>query len=321
MTLVLAVAVAIALAALTAALAWAAVGWLGAWRLNRAPLAGGAGTAFSFTPWELDVDHETVTFVTADGVPLHAWFLPRPDRRRSIVVLHGYRGDKSQVLGVSCSLWRQGFNVLLFDFRGRGWSGPAPISMGLWEVADLAAALDWVAARVPGAGIGLMGYSMGGVVALLGGRDPRVGAIVTDSAFASQRGVLEHVAERDSRAYLRGWVAGRRFLPAVEWWHRRRGKPPFDAISPETAAAQLGETPLLVIHGARDGVVPPAHAERLAAAAPSSETWVVTGAHHCGAYFVDRETYCARVAAFFQRSLPPAAGAVAAGAPAASEGA
>lgn len=320
MTLLLAVAVAIAIAlgALTAALAWAAVGWLGAWRLNRAPLLAGAGTAFTFTPWELDVDHETVTLVTADGVPLHGWFLPRPDRRRSIVVLHGYRGDKSQVLGISSALWRQGFNVLLFDFRGRGSSGPAPISMGLWEVADLTAALDWMADRVPGAGIGLIGYSMGGVVALLGGRDPRVEAIVTDSAFATQRGVLEHMAERDSRTYLRGWVAGRRFLPAVEWWHRRRGKPPFDAISPEAAAAELGKTPLLVIHGSRDGVVPPAHAERLAAAAPSSEAWVVTGAHHCGAYFVDREAYCARVAAFFQRSLPPAP---APGAAAASGGA
>ncbi len=284
---------------------WALFGWLGAWRLNR-PQPEIPTVDYGFTPWELAVEHEPAAFTAADGVALSGWFLPRPGRS-VIIVLHGYRGNKSQVLGVSSALWRAGFSVLLFDFRGRGASAPAPISMGAWEVADLAAALDWVADRVPGAVVGLLGYSMGGVVALQGGVDPRVRAIVADSAFTSQRAVLEHVIARDFGRYL-GGSGGRRLVPSIEWWHRRRGKPPFDAIAPAATLDRLRGTPLLFIHGTEDALVPLALAEALDAAAPPPKTsWFVAGAGHCGAYFVDRTAYCDRVADFFAAALAPRA--------------
>jgi pimeloyl-ACP methyl ester carboxylesterase len=281
--------------------AWMIIGWVGASRLNR-HLPRFEDSMFS--PFELGVDGDEVTFATRDRVTLCGWFLPRPSHRRVIVVLHGYRGNKSHVLGISSYLWRTGFNVLLFDFRGRGASDAAPISMGLWELEDLAAALDWVSARVPDAAVGLLGFSMGAGVALLGGNDPRVRAIVADSAFPNQRAVLEHAAVRDSRRFLRGRVDGRRFLGAVEWWHQRWGKPPFDAIAPEAALARLAGTPLLFIHGSTDRWIPLAQAERLYALAPQpKDAWFVRGAHHCGAYFVDRVAYSVRVAAFFDRHL------------------
>jgi pimeloyl-ACP methyl ester carboxylesterase len=284
---------------LAAALAWLAVGWLGHWRLNRS-LASPRPPDFTFTPWETAAAHESVEFTTSDGVSLHGWFLRHEGERRVIVVMHGYRGEKSDVLGMSTALWRAGFNVLLFDFRGRGRSARAPFSMGLWETADLAAAMDWVSRRVPGSRLGLLGYSMGGVVAILGGADARVAAIVADSAFGSQREVLSHAAERDVGRFFKGWVPGRAFLPAMEWWHRRSGKPPFDAITPIDRLADLAGTPLLFIHGSRDRWIPPELARRLIEAAPEPrESWLVEGALHCGAYFVDRTVYCERVARFF----------------------
>lgn len=294
---------AVALGAGLAGILWLAIGWLGAWRLNHPPVRG-PRSEFTFTPLETFVPHETVRFRTADGVELHGWFLPRPATRRVVVAMHGYRGEMSQVLGISSLLWRAGLNVLLFDFRGRGRSGAAPISMGAWETADLAAALEWVEGRVPEAEIALFGFSMGAAVALLGGAHPRVRAIVADSVFATQRGVLEQVAVRDAARFLRGWVDGRRFMPAVEWWHRRWGKPPFDAIAPVEALAAVDGKPLLLIHGGRDRYVPASHIEALAAAG-SAETWVVDSALHCGAYFVDRQAYVGRVVQFLDAAMPP----------------
>lgn len=282
---------------------WVLLGWLGAWRINRPP-SYQPDANFAFTPWELDLEFSTIEFKTADDVRLHGWFLPRPSSRRVVIVMHGYRGHKAQLLGISSYLWRAGFNVLLFDFRGRGTSDRASISMGLWEQEDLKAALEVANKQVPRATIGLLGYSVGGVVALLGGSDPRVAAIAVDSVFASQRTMLEHVARRESRQYLRGWLDGRVFLLAVEWWHRRWGKPPFSAIAPEAAMPKLADKPVLVIHGSQDALVPRQHAERLVAISPDKhEAWFVKGAHHCGAYFVDRPAYSVRVAAFFNRHL------------------
>lgn len=281
--------------------AWLFVGWFGAWRLNR-----NSSTApdYGFTPWELGVEFEDVIFSTVDGHQLHGWFLPRPSKREAVIVMHGYRGNRSQVLGLSTKLWDAGFNVFLFDFRGRGASTPAPISMGLWEVEDLAAAIDVVEQRVPEAVIGLLGFSMGAVVALLAGNDNRVRAIVADSAFASQRAVLEHVATQDAKQYLRGAVSGRRFLSAIEWWHKRLGKPGFDEIAPEASIDQLDGRPVLFIHGGRDGLVPIEQAQRLVELATEpKEAWFVEDAYHCGAYFVDRADYTRRVRAFFRRTL------------------
>jgi dipeptidyl aminopeptidase/acylaminoacyl peptidase len=287
--------------AFMAGLAWALVGWIGAWRLNRhAPRFEDS----MFSPFEMSVDAEDAEFTTRDGVTLRGWLLHRPETRRTVVAMHGYRGNKTQLLGISSNLWRMGFNVLLFDFRGRGASDSAPFTMGLWEVEDLAAALDWLSGRVANASVGLLGFSMGAVVALLGGADPRVRAIVADSAFANQRAMLEHAADRDAQRWLRGRIGGRRFMPVMEWWHRRWGKPSFDAIAPEHAVDRLAGTPLLFIHGAADRWIPMSEAERLFAAAPQpKEAWYVRGAAHCGAYFADRMAYSARVAAFFDRNL------------------
>lgn len=293
--------VALILAAFVLGGTYALVGWIGAWRLNhtirRIP-----SPEYTFTPWELEAVHERVRFETDDGIRLEGWFLARPETSRAVIAMHGYRGDMSQVLGISTLLWRAGFNVLLFDFRGRGRSADAEITMGLAETTDLAAALDWVEGRVPGARIGLFGFSMGAVVALMGGDDPRVGAIVADSAFPSQRTMLEHVASGDASRVP--WLQGRWFLPAVEWWHRRMGKPGFDAIAPIERLERLSGTPLLFIHGSRDRYVTRAEADRLVAAAPEpKETWWVEGAYHCGAYFEDRGGYARRTAGFFERAL------------------
>ncbi len=285
---------------------WLLAGWFGAWRLNRRNLLY-PDPSFTFTPWELGARHEEWEFRTADGIALRGWFLPRPGTRRTVVSLHGYRGHMGQVLGISTNLWRAGFNVLLFDFRGRGRSDPAPISMGLWERRDLEAALDALDLRIPDARIGLLGFSMGAAVAVFGGNDLRVRAVVLDSCFATQRDVLEGLAVREAGRYLGGWIDGRLFLPVVEWWHRRLGKPRFAEIAPLDAIGRL-DKPVLVIQGTADMTVPAEHGERLAAVA-AAELWRVAGAHHCGAYFVDREAYTARVTDFFQRHLADSASA------------
>ena len=57
-------------------------------------------------------------------------------------------------------------------------------------------------------------------------------------------------------------------------------------------------------HGTRDAVTPLDHAYQLfEAASEPKELWIAEGAHHCGAYFIDRQGYVARVAEFFAQGL------------------
>ena len=254
--------------------------------------------AFTFTPWELGVPYEPVAFRADDGVKLRGWWLPRPGSDRTIVGCTGHRGAKHELLGIGSGLWRAGNNVLLFDFRGCGESDPVALSVGYYEARDARAAVRFAREQLPDARVGLVGYSMGAAVAILvAAADQAIGAVVADSAFADLGAVVAH-------AYRRHRLPPAPFLALSDALNRRRWGWSFRALRPVDAVGALAPRPLLLIHGADDAVTPAAHAEELyRAAGEPKELWIVPGTRHCGAYFVDRSAYVARVAAFFARAL------------------
>jgi uncharacterized protein len=258
----------------------------------------GKSNPYTFSPWELGVEHEVVTFRGEGGITLRGWWLGRPDTRRVVIGCTGHRGAKHELLGIGSGLWRAGNNVLLFDFRGRGDSDQGPFSLAFYEMADLEAAIDYVFGRMPDARLGVVGYSMGAAVALsVAARDERVAAVVADSSFATIRGVIQH-------AYSRYRMPVRPMLGLASRVNRLRYGYAFDAVEPINAVAAIAPRPLLLIHGAEDSLIPVAHSEALyAAAGEPKELWVVPQSDHCGAYFVDRSAYVARVAEFFRHSF------------------
>jgi alpha/beta superfamily hydrolase len=75
-------------------------------------------------------------------------------------------------------LARIGCAVLRFNFRGVGRSA-GEFDQGEGEKADFRAALDYMAARYPGAPLWAAGFSFGSWVALeVGAEDPRVSALI-----------------------------------------------------------------------------------------------------------------------------------------------
>lgn len=280
------------------ALVYLAGGLIVSWRLNRFPPR--MRNPFTFSPWELQVPAETVLLTARDGAELGAWFMPPPEAASPVVVaLHGYRRDRSEVLGIGSYLWRRGYGVLVFDFRGRGGNARHRISMGAWEVQDLAAALEWLRRARPEAPVGLIGYSMGAAVALMeAGRHPQVRAIVADSAYATQAGIISYGVQRLIR------MRGDFMVPAAALFHRSTRRPRFADIAPIAHAAEWRGKGLFFIGSEADAIVSPADTRRLFEAAPEPKLlWMVRGAPHCGAYFMDRERYARLVGQFFDRYL------------------
>ena len=254
---------------------------------------------YTFSPFETRVEgYEEVSFRTADGLRLAGWWLPRPESQRVVVGLAGHRSPKSDLLGIGSGLWRAGNNVLLFDWRSRGQSDIAQHSLAYYELRDAEAALQYALGRVPGAHVGLMGFSMGASVAiLLAARDPRIAAVVADSPFT---GIAEVVAHAAAQRHLPARVV----VPLADALTRWRYGYRFGAVRPVEAVAALSPRPLLLIHGAADTLIPVSHVHAFyAAAREPKERWIVEGMDHCGGYFADRPAYIARVSAFFARHL------------------
>ena len=254
---------------------------------------------FTFTPFEFQADYEDVELITADGINFGAWHFRQPGSPQTVIISGGHKGQRQGALGIAVALWRKGFNVVLYSYRGMPGSDRAPITFGIKEVLELQAAIAFARKRIPNARIGLLGYSMGAVVSLLGAAgEPGVQALVLDSPFSDLRRLLVENVRAASK--LPGtpfvWLAG------VMLWLRTRCS--LAACRPLDVMSALEPRPLFFIHGGADAITNVNHSRRLYDAYRGPrEIWIVQGAPHTGAYFADRPLYVERVAGFFARHL------------------
>ena len=254
---------------------------------------------YTMSPYETGVDFEEVTFASRDDHMLHGWWLNRPETDRVIVGCAGYRGSKAQLVGIGSMIWRAGFNVLLFDYRGHGSDLGAPVTLGFREMNDFFAALDYTLGRMPDARIGVFGGSMGAAIAIMGSAQrSEVQAVVADSPFARHSDVVSY------RVRQRVHLPGQPFTRISDYFLYRMAGYHGSDIEPIRWAPLLAPRPLLIIHGSADTAIPVEQGIQVyEAAGDPKELWIGEGAEHCGAYFLDRAVYCARVSSFFDRAL------------------
>ncbi|HEX2411414.1 MAG TPA: alpha/beta hydrolase [Solirubrobacteraceae bacterium] len=186
---------------------------------------------------ELDID-------TEDGERLHGWWIPASAPTRGhVLLLHGNAGNIGDRVPHVLLLAAAGFDVLAFDYRGYGRSTGRPTEPGTCR--DARAALAALLARddVDPGRVLYLGESLGGAVALeLAIRRPPAG-LVLQSTFTSIRDM----------ARLHYPFIPRALVP--------------DAY-PSLRLIRRHDAPLLVLHGARDTIVPLMHGEELFEAAP-----------------------------------------------------
>ncbi|HVD46444.1 MAG TPA: alpha/beta fold hydrolase [Candidatus Limnocylindria bacterium] len=254
---------------------------------------------FTFTPFEFQADSEEAELVTADGVNFGAWHFRQPGSPQTVIVSGGHKGQRTNSLGISAALWRKGFNVILYSYRGMPGSDRAPITFGIKEVLELQAVIAFARKRIPHARIGLLGYSMGAVVSLLGAAgEPGVEALVLDSPFSDLRTLLAENVRHATK------VPGAPFVWLAGMMLRARSGTRLSDCSPQAVLSSLEPRPLFFIHGGADDITSVNHSRRLYDAYRGPrEIWIVQGAPHTGAYFADRPLYVERVAGFFARHL------------------
>lgn len=200
---------------------------------------------------------EEAVITTGDGLDLTAWFLPAPEQRATIVVFNGNAGNRSHRTPLAEALARWGYSVLLVDYRGYGGNPGSPTEVGL--LRDARAVVEHLESRhdVDPARVVYFGESLGAGVALaLAGERPPA-ALVLRSPFTS-------LADIASVHYP--------FLPASLLLRDRY---------PNLESMESLDSPLLVIAGSEDRIVPLQQSRALYDAAPEPKSLVVIeGARH-----------------------------------------
>jgi uncharacterized protein len=200
-----------------------------------------------------------VTLETGDGLRLGAWYVPAldPARDATVLVANGNGGDRSLRAPLAGALARHGLGVLLFDYRGYGDNPGSPSEAGL--ALDVRAAYRFLVedAGLPPDHLLYFGESLGAaVVTELATRQPPAG-LVLRSPFVDLASV-----GRTHYPYLPVSLLLRDRYPLVE--HLRRV-----------------DTPVVVVYGTADTIVPAEQSRAVARAATAPvRTVAVPGADH-----------------------------------------
>ncbi|MFI1208505.1 alpha/beta hydrolase [Streptomyces sp. NPDC020802] len=233
---------------------------------------------------------------TADGVTIDAEHRPGTNASDTsgdlvIVVAHGFTGDLERPhVRRAATVFARYAAVITFSFRGHGASG-GHSTVGDREVLDLAAVVEW-ARELGHTRVATVGFSMGGSVVL------RHAALHAKSGEEHEGRTGAHTdavvsVSAPARWYYRGtapmrrlhWLVTRPAGRAVGRYglrtriHHREWDPV--PSSPVESVPLIAPTPLLIVHGDRDGYFPVDHPRMLAAASGDhAELWLERGMGH-----------------------------------------
>ncbi len=252
------------------------------------------------TPRDYALDFEPVSFKSRDRLTLRGWFIPASHPKGTIVLCHGYAGDCSPDLIYAPLFHRAGYDTLFFDFRGHGASDGNFTSLVYFERGDLLAALDFLQSRGI-ARVGLIGFSMGGAIAIATApHSAMVVGVISDCAFAELRSIIENAAVAHD---LPRWLAPLIGFLTVAIASVRLHANLFSA-DPIRWVDQVAPRPLLIMHAGSDADAPVDNARRLfATAREPKELWIVPNALHRQIEEVARDEYRRRVIDFFDRAF------------------
>lgn len=281
------------------ALALLALGVLvvaGAGELLSRPVHHAAGQASEGLPAEaIEIPYGT-------GEQVSGWRVRGRTGAGAVLLLHGVRSDRRQMMARAGFLHRIGYSVLLIDLPAHGESSGHRITFGVREAQGVEAVLAFMAREMPGEPIGVIGVSLGAASFVLSNIDAPVRAVVLESMYPT---IDDAVANRLTH-YL--GPPGALLAPLLLWQLPLRTGISTMQLRPVERIGAL-QAPLLIACGAQDRHTTLKEAQRIFDAAPQPrELWIVQGAAHVDLHAFAPQDYENRVGAFLGHYLQPHGG-------------
>ncbi len=195
-------------------------------------------------PERFGVTPEEHWLTSSDGVRLHGWIFRAKNPRHTLLLFHGNAENMSTHFLNMLWITEQGVDLLIFDYRGYGFSHGEPTQAGVH--LDALSAMNWAHGdhkKRETKNLIFYGQSLGGQI---------LGRAVVD--FKNQINIDLLVFDSTFQSYKN--VASRKFLS--RWWLYPFYPLARVLISDEYASEKVLthiKTPSLVMHSPRDQVV------------------------------------------------------------------
>ena len=223
--------------------------------------------------------------------------------KKTVVIAHGYMGDKNTMWVYARLFHDLGYNVLVPDDRGQGQSQGHYIGYGWPDRLDY---VKWINKVIrhngPQSKIVMFGVSMGGATTMMvSGQDnvpPQVKGYIEDCGYDSVNSEINYEAEQ---LYHMPWWLRRSLVPIVS--HITQVKDGYNFVQASALnQVQKNHRPMLFIHGGSDQFVPTRMVYKLYRADRGpKQLLVVKGAPHASSYHTDPVLYRRTVVSFLKR--------------------
>jgi uncharacterized protein len=238
-----------------------------------------------------------VRLSTASGTSVVGWFARGQPGRGAILLLHGVRADRTQMLRRARFLKQAGYAALLVDLPAHGESAGDRITFGAREAAGVEAALEYLRHELPGERVGIIGVSLGAASTVLAHPSPAPDAVILESMYPT---IEEAVADR---LVMRLGPLGAGIVPLLLWQMPLRTGVSAQDLRPIQQLPSLG-APVLVVSGSEDKHTTWAETQRLFdSAIEPKELWRVEGAAHVDLHSFQPAEYERRILRFLAKHL------------------
>jgi hypothetical protein len=213
-----------------------------------------------FKPSKLPADHQyqlaglSEVQIPVDGAVIFARHFKNPAPKGVLFFLHGNAGNLDGWI-TSVDLYRRtNYDLFMIDYRGYGKSG-GQIESEAQLHADVRRAWDFIAPQYTGKSNVIFGRSLGTGLAAKLAADVQPAMTILVSPYVSMLAMRDEYYSFVPTALLRYPLRTDENLPRIK-------------------------TPIVLVHGEQDELIPVSHTLRLHAIAPSADKLIVPGAKH-----------------------------------------
>lgn len=244
-----------------------------------------------------ELNGKEVNFKNKAGNILSGWFVPGDEQHGGILLMHGVRSNRKEMVQRAIFLNQVGYSVLLFDFQAHGESKGKNITFGYLESQDAETGYDYLINNIKKKTVGVIGVSLGGASALLGNVAKNSNALIIEAVYPT---FTEAVQNRIS---MRLGKIGHYLSPLLIWQiEPRLGFNP-KVLTPIHQLSELN-TPLLLIAGTNDKHTTLSESQRMYnIASEPKEIWLVEGAKHQNFHRYSPLIYQDKILDFFNKYL------------------
>lgn len=246
------------------------------------------------TPSDFGHPYEEVDIPTPQGPKLRGW-LVSTHNGATVVIAHGFGGNRANNLEAGSMLADDGFGVLWIDLLAHGESEGMLLTI---DGEDVLAAVHYVQAQspIPNPPIGVWGFSLGGLEALqAASQTPAIAGVIADGPMpvVTQDDMPPPETLADALWVPFDWVQ----LRALEW----QGIKAHSSV--RQALKDIAPRPVLLITGSQNRGEARVLRSYATTGGESVTLWEIPEAGHTGGWQVRHDEYARRAIAFFNRAL------------------